>query len=448
MPARQRLDKVRAGVIGFAGLVGLTAGFGVPVQAGAATFAADPATYRSVVRDLRPGDRLRLKPGLYRQGLALIDLHGSPGRPIVISGPPDGSAVFLGRVNHNTVELRRASHLVLRHLTLDGRNIPFIDAVKAQDVTHHITLENLEIRNHASHQQNVAISTKAPAWDWVIRNNRIRNVGTGLYLGDSDGSAPFVRGLIEHNLIGDTVGYGLQIKHQRPRPAIAGMPEGPSSTIIRHNVISKARQPQRGFAGARPNLLVGHLPRSGPGSEDTYEIYGNLLYQNRVGEPLFQGEGNIAFHNNLLVNHQGNGIEIRPHRGRPRRIAVFHNTVVARRLGIELRSADRNFGQWVAGNAVFAELPIRAPGEALEPGNNFTADYGAAGDHLRQPFATWPALDLRPRGEGLLGPPVDLGRFDALADGDRDILGRPRQGHWRGAYAGPGPQWLPGLKVR
>ena len=448
MPARQKLDGVRAGMIGFAGLIGLTAGFGAPAQSGAATFSADPATYRSVVRDLRPGDRLRLKPGLYRRGLPLIDLHGAPGQPIEISGPHDGSAVFLGRANHNTVELRRASHLVLRNLTLDGRNTPFIDAVKAQDVTHHITLEDLEIRNHAAHQQNVAISTKAPAWDWVIRNNRIRNVGTGLYLGDSDGSAPFVRGLIEHNLIAGTIGYGLQIKHQRPRPAIAGMPQGTSSTIIRHNVISKADQPQHGFQGPRPNLLVGHLPPSGPGMEDLYEIYGNLLYQNRTGEVLFQGEGNIAFHHNLLVNNLGDGILIRPHNDRPRRIAVFHNTVVARSLGIAVRGADPAFEQWVVGNAVFADRPIETPEQASAPDDNLAAGYAAAGDHLRQPFATWPALDLRPRGEGLLGPPVDLGRLDALAGYDRDILGRPRQGLWRGAYAGPGPHWLPGLKVR
>lgn len=105
MPARQRLDRTRAGLIGLAALAGMAAGFGVPAQAGTATLSADPATYRSGVKDLKPGDRLRLKPGLYRQGPALIDLHGSPGQPIVISSPSDGSAVFLGRVNHNSAAL-------------------------------------------------------------------------------------------------------------------------------------------------------------------------------------------------------------------------------------------------------------------------------------------------------------------------------------------------------
>ena len=44
----------------------------------------------------------------------------------------------------------------------------------------------------------------------------------------------------EHNLIVDTLGYNLQIKHQLPRPALPGMPSEKSVTIIRHNVFSKA----------------------------------------------------------------------------------------------------------------------------------------------------------------------------------------------------------------
>ena len=80
---------------------------------------------------------------------------------------------------------------------------------------HHITLENLLIRGHGNNQQTVGISTKCPAWNWVIRGNTIIGAGTGMYLGDSDGSAPFVAGVIERNLIVDTIGYNLQIKHQR-----------------------------------------------------------------------------------------------------------------------------------------------------------------------------------------------------------------------------------------
>ena len=77
-------------------------------------------------------------------------------------------------------------------------------------------------------------------WDWVIRNNIIRNAGTGMYLGNSPGNNPFVRGIIEYNLFEDTIGYNMQIKHQNPRPTNIGMPTGLSKTIIRHNVFSKS----------------------------------------------------------------------------------------------------------------------------------------------------------------------------------------------------------------
>jgi hypothetical protein len=106
------------------------------------------------------------------------------------------------------------------------------------------------------------------------------------YLGNSDGNAPFVRGLIAHNLIVDTIGYNLQIKHQNARLEIAGMPIEPSVTIIRHNVFSKENGAATG-PFARPNVLVGHWPVRGDGSKDTYEIYGNFFYQNPT-EALFQ----------------------------------------------------------------------------------------------------------------------------------------------------------------
>src|SRR5262249_150356 len=141
---------------------------------------------------------------------------------------------------------------------------------------HHITLDGLTIFGYGANQQKVGISTKCPAWGWVIRNNVIKGSGTGMYLGNSDGSAPFVAGLIEHNLIMDTIGYNLQIKHQRQRPIISGMPEDRSVTIIRHNVFSKSNNSSREKL-ARPNLLVGHWPPDGAGMEDSYAIYGNFF---------------------------------------------------------------------------------------------------------------------------------------------------------------------------
>src|SRR4030095_13069256 len=105
----------------------------------------------------------------------------------------------------NTVSIVDSHHVVLSDLELDGRDLP-VDAVKAEGharFAHHIPLENLVIRRHGNNQQNVGISTKCPAWNWVIRGNTIIGAGTGMYLGGSDGSAPFVAGIIEGNLVVD-----------------------------------------------------------------------------------------------------------------------------------------------------------------------------------------------------------------------------------------------------
>ncbi|WP_193369746.1 right-handed parallel beta-helix repeat-containing protein [Pelagibius marinus] len=411
----------------------LLAGFGSrPGHGRGESLTATPSTYLDRAADLRAGDRLLLTTGTYRRSLILSDLHGAPGNPIVIQGPADRSARFLAQRGHNTVELRNVSHLELRNLTLDGGNTPGVDGVKAHALTHHVTLENLEIVDHANHQQTVAISTKAPAWGWVIRNCIIRHAGTGLYLGNSNGAAPFVHGLIERNLIVDTIGYGLQIKHQGERPEISDMPTQAGSTIIRQNIISKARQPQAGFQGPRPNLLVGHFPPLGAGIEDIYEIYGNLLYQNLVNEPLFQGEGNVAFHDNLLVNHHGDGLWIQPHHNRPRKIAVFHNTIVAKGTGIRIRGGDPDFRQIVTRNAVFSEQPI----DGGEQWDNFAVGYAAAGSHLRAPFGDWRALDLRPQPGRLRTPASDSHLLAAYADAEMDFAGNPRDDTYLGAYAG------------
>ncbi|HUX31277.1 MAG TPA: hypothetical protein VMV78_11725 [Thiobacillus sp.] len=99
-----------------------------------------------------------------------------------------------------------------------------------------ITLEHLYIHDHAASKQNVGISTKCPAFGWVARNNRIERVGTGMYFGDSDGSDPFVGGIVEGNRVSQTLGHSLQIKHQKTRPLEHA---GRHDTVIRYNVFSR-----------------------------------------------------------------------------------------------------------------------------------------------------------------------------------------------------------------
>lgn len=410
----------------------------------AAVYRAAPHDYRGLLKLLRPGDTLALAPGEYREGLPLHGLSGEPGRPITIEGPQGAlPATFFARRGHNTVSIVDSRHLVIRNLALDGRNLP-VDAVKAEGHArwaHDITLENLVIRNHGKNQQTVGISTKCPAWNWVIRGNTILGAGTGIYLGNSNGSAPFVAGLIERNLLVDTTGYNLQIKHQRPRPELAGLPAGRSLTIIRHNVFAKpetGRQEQR-----RPNVLVGHFPLEGPGAEDHYAVYGNFFWQNRH-EALFQGEGNVALYGNLFVNSHGDAIRIQPHKDIPRRIDIAFNTVLAAGTGISVAQKEDAppYRHAVFANAVFAGIPV-AGGEQTD---NLVAPLFEADKFLNRPFAPLGELDLHPRRSAVRPAAVRMGA--PFPDWDKDFEGRSREPGSVGAYSGLGinPGWFPRLE--
>ena len=404
-----------------------------PAFAGA-TYTANPDNYLARVKILKPGDYLRLLPGEYKNGLPIQYLRGTAQAPITISGPESGQrAVFVARPRHNTISIINSGYVAIRNLDLEGRHLR-VDGVKCEghaDWAHHITLDGLRVRGHGNNQQTVGISTKCPAWGWIIRNNVIEGAGTGLYLGNSDGHAPFIAGLIEHNLVVDTLGYNLQIKHQQSRPMLPEMPSGHNTTIIRHNVFSKANGGSSGKM-ARPNVLVGHWPLTGPGAEDDYLVYGNLFYQN-PHESLFQGEGNIALYNNLFVNHFGDAIRIQPHNDTTRIVSVFYNTVIASGSGITLlrRERDPAYPQLVAANIVFAKSPIRDT--FLE--GNLTGELTEASGFLARPFAPLGEMSLMPTSNNVQEHAESSARFDRYPDSDLDFDGDLRGKSRLGAYA-------------
>jgi len=418
---------------------------GMSLQACATIYDVHPTNYRALLHELRPGDELHLAPGEYVEGLPLSGVVGTAKAPVVIKGPTrHAHAVLLARRGHNTISIQNSAYVTIKNLVLEGQGLP-VDGVKCEghaDFAHHITLENLTIRGHGNNQQTVGISTKCPAWGWVIRNNVIIGAGTGMYLGNSDGRAPFVGGLIEHNLIVDSIGYNLQIKHQAPRPELPGMPSTPSETVIRHNVFAKTA-PLRAGAQPRPSVLVGHWPKTGAGSDDRYLIYGNFFYGNPA-ESLFQGEGNLALYNNLFVAPDRDAIRIQPHNDIPKHIVVAYNTVLAREAGIVLARGHGSewFAQVVSHNAVFAGQPLMG----IEGGENRVGSLEQSGRYLTAPHFALGALDLRPK-------PGALGVQDAFRDGSvlpglhLDFDGRQRYPRVAGAYTeSDGPlRWRPNL---
>ena len=409
----------------------------------------NPSNYLKRIKTLEPGDTLVLEAGIYNNprqapGLPLFNIHGEPGNPIVVTGSPDGPRpIFQGRSTHNTVRFDNASYLVVRYLEIDGRDLGG-DGVNSQGISHHIVLEDLVIHGVANDQQTVGISTnRAPTWNWVIRNTTIRGAGTGMYLGNSDGRNPFVGGIIEHNLLVNTIGYNMQIKHQMPRPTDIGMPTGRSQTIIRHNVFTKSKNSS--IKKPRPNLLVGHFPLSGVGKNDNYEIYGNFFYENPT-EALFQGEGNVALYNNLFFTSTGNAVVIQPHKNVPHEIRVFNNTIVARGRGIRVVGGSTSASQIVIGNAVFGGKPIQAEDQMY----NITDTFPEARKYLNNPVAKLGKLDMYPKAGKLTGSTFNTTQMNEYSEWNFDFNGRIRSGIYRGAYAGSGanPGWRPALEAK
>ena len=370
-----------------------------------------PPTYKSVLPTLLPGDTLNLEAGTYPL-LKISGLRGTPDAWITVQGPPSGPpAVVIGYSGHNTVELVNASYLAVRNLRIDSRWIPGAFGLSAKDgaanLVHDILVEDCVFVGQGGSQQTDAISTKTPTWNWTIRGNVIVGAGVGLYLGASDGSDPFVAGLIEGNLVQNTVLYGGEIKWQGPRPAVPGMPTGPSRTIIRHNVFIKANAAAcaRPF-GCAPNFLVGGFPDAGPGSADLYEIYGNLFYNN-PHESLLQASGRVSVHDNLFVNKAPGqaAILLRDH-DLPLRLAeVYDNTIyefvdprfLNPAVGIRVASVPRE-GQAITGNLVLARLPI--VGYTPDLSGNVTDLPADAGLYVASPSTTLGSMDFHPLATG------------------------------------------------
>lgn len=437
------MQSIRHGVlVGVAALV-------CSATAGAAVLPADPTNYRTVIQSLGPGDTMQLAAGDYTAGLDVVGLNGSEALPIVIEGPASGPpAVFLGSLSasRNTIEIVDSSWVVLRNLRIDGRDIDDVFAVSAKDsssnIVHHITVEGCTIVGHGGNQQTVGISTKTPTWGWVIRRNVITGAGTGMYLGNSNGEEPFIGGLIEHNLIDDPEGYGLQIKHQNSRPAgHPGIPLDDQVTTIRHNVFLKTDRPSG--SGDRPNVLVDPFPASGPGANDRYEIYGNLFFYN-PRESLLQATGRVSIHDNVFVGTNGaggDGISLPFHNGPLQLAWVYNNTVWGVGDGIVFGTAA-TVEDAVIGNLVFADTPISGPIATLA--DNLTGANTAAATFVANPTTALPGMDFYPVPGQCTGTALDLTPFTADTDHDLDFNGTPKGARlFRGAYSGSGanPGW-------
>ncbi|HEY1050020.1 MAG TPA: right-handed parallel beta-helix repeat-containing protein [Prosthecobacter sp.] len=421
---------------------------------------ATPTDYRKKLAALSPGDTLRLEPGVYMAGLPLTDCNGTPDAWITIEGPaPEaGIAEIHQAAVANCVELRRCSHVALRRLKIQGGGpdgIPGQFGISAQgglkNSVHHIRIEDCVIADWNTSQQAVGISTKTPTWDWTIRGNTIRNCGTGLYLGNSNGQDPFIRGVIEGNLVMNPLGYCMEIKFQKPRPQVEGIPTTASRTLIRDNVFIKGDAPSP--SGDRPNVLVGGFPADGPGSEDLYEICGNFFCHN-PRESLLQASGRVSIHDNILVDCPSTShaaITLRNHDLPLRTAHVYHNTICHAARGIHFAHAAPE-AHSVVGNAIFAGAPTVFHSSISRFAGNLIGTIDDARTHLVNPSPQLGLMDLHPLPGKCVEEALQLApqtADDMNRDRDFDSVSRGRF-LFRGAYAGPSAAgaWRPAATLK
>lgn len=412
---------------------------------------ADPSNYKALLPTLKPGDTLNLAAGTYTGGLPISGLNGTLAAPIVIAGPPGGGAVFEGDGCCNTVEITGSSFVTVRGITVDGKGIDGVFGVSAKgssaNTVHHITIEDCVLVGQGASQQTVGISTKTPTSGWIIRRNVIDGAGTGLYLGNSNHAEPFVGGIIEYNLIKNTIGYDMQIKDQDPWPDHPALPAGDAKTIIRHNVFLKNDQPSPD--GVRPNLFVGGPPPSGTGSGSGVEVYGNLFYHNSQGEALIQATGRISIHDNVFVDASDEAILLQTHDGFPvLRALVYNNTIYGVKRGVVLGGAAVE-GDAVTGNLVFADTPFEGP--IVNQNDNLTAPIADAAMYVASPGVTLGQVDFYPLAGKAEGSALDLSAFSGDEAPGCDFNGSSKgTGTFRGAYAGAGanPGWKLAAEIK
>lgn len=428
---------------------------------------ANSSNYTSFVSGLVPDDTLFLTAGNYANHLNLNNLNGTSDAPIVIMGSGN-STVFLGSACCNTVDITNCSYIVIRDFKIDGQNINYIDGVKAGGggnyFAHHITLENLYIVNNGGNiegdNQTVGISTKCAAWNWVIRGCTIIAAGTGIYLGNSNGTCPFVSGIIENNLVINTRGYNMQIKAQldNVRQIFPGTSNDYQKTIIRYNVWSKdsGSTPIGVGDGSRPCLLMDNFPSTGYGANDTYEVYGNFFYNNPT-EALMQVTGNTTAYDNIFVNHVAPSgyttIVINNHDGfPPRKMNMFHNSILSNSDsgGIGLYNPNTNYQQYCYANAVFSNGTPITGFKAVNTVDNITDTYANAGTYVNSPSTTLSLMDLYPVTGQLQGTLTSDTAFDSFTDYNIDFNGDIYDWTYRGAYSGSGANlgWQLQLDIR
>ncbi len=218
---------------------------------------------KNALKSARPGTTINISSGVY-YGEFHVEVSGKEGKPIIIKGPVDRSAILDGNFDINSWQ---------GVLTLESK--------------HHIRIENLEIRNSNESRYGVLVGATSKSTDGChnieLRNLLVHHVGEEIIK---------IQGKNTHDiLIEDCIVHtnedwsGIDVQgHWGGTPSYR---QKPKRIIIRNNLIYNIRK----FAGIGNEFA------------DNIHVYNNIILGSPMGLDIGCGNYNVI-HNNLITSYE------------------------------------------------------------------------------------------------------------------------------------------------
>ncbi|ASD27730.1 polysaccharide lyase 6 family protein [Brevundimonas diminuta] len=259
------------------------------------TLVATPAEYLRVLRDVKPGDVIVLKDGVWRDFQILFEAEGQAGQPITLTAQTPGGVVLSGQSN-----LRLAGRqLVVSDLVFRDGWSPTGEVVSFRRSKEHRAVES-RVTGLVIDGYNKP--DRATSDNWVAlygRDNRFdhshltgkNNVGTTLVVVRDEQQGLDNRHRIDHNYFGPRPNLGSN-GGETLRVGTSADSLSASNTVVENNW----------FEGADGEVEIVSNKSGG----NTYR--GNVFYHSRGSMVLRHGDGNLV-ENNVFI---GGG---KPHTG-------------------------------------------------------------------------------------------------------------------------------------
>lgn len=270
------------------------------------TLVATPAEYQRVLRDVKPGDVIVLKDGVWRDFQILFEAEGRAGQPITLTAQTPGGVVLSGQSNLRLAGRQLVvSNLIFRDgWSPTGEVVSFRRSKEHRAVDSRVTglvIDGYNKPDRATSDNWVALYGHDNRFDHNHLTGK-NNVGTTLVVVRDEQQGLDNRHLIDHNYFGPRPNLGSN-GGETLRVGTSADSLSASNTVVENNW----------FEGADGEVEIVSNKSGG----NTYR--GNVFFHSRGSMVLRHGDGNLVENNVFL----GGG---KPHTGGIR-VINRHQTV-------------------------------------------------------------------------------------------------------------------------